>query len=386
MYDFDTPARRRGTDCFKWDGMERPFGRADLVPLWVADSDFLPLPEIAAAIRERAGEGQAFGYTAPGEGYLESILRWNEARNGLALKKDDLLPVPGVVTGLVTALLALTKEGDGVLINPPVYTPFYGVVRGLGRTLVESPLVCGGVGDWQLDFADLEEKMRGGTVTAYLLCSPHNPVGRVWTPDELSRLAALCRQYGVQLISDEIHGDILLGGAKFTPILAVEPQAVAVAAPSKTFNIAGLKCSHFMIPDEGLRKKVAEQLHVLHLECDLLAYRAAEAAYTHGARYTDECNAYMTENARFAVSFFRERLPKVKAFVPEGTYLLWLDFSAYGLSAGELRRRLVEEAGVALNAGTDYGAAYGAYSRLNAATPRAILAEGLEKIAKAFGD
>ncbi len=386
MYDFDTPARRRGTDCYKWDGMERAFGRADLVPLWVADSDFLPLPEIAAAIRGRAGEGQAFGYTIPGDGYLESILRWNKARNGLSLQKSDLLPVPGVVTGLAVALLALTKEGDGVLINPPVYTPFYHVVRGLGRALVEPPLVCGGIGDWRLDFADLEEKMRSGTVKAYLLCSPHNPVGRVWTPDELSRVAALCRQYGVRLVSDEIHGDILLGSARFTPILSVERQAVAVAAPSKTFNIAGLKCSHFMIPDEGLRKQVADRLQVLHLECDLLAYRAAEAAYAHGAAYADECNAYMAENARFAVSFFRERLPQVKAYVPEGTYLLWLDFSVFHLTAGELRRRLVEEAGVALNAGTDYGAAYGAYARLNVAAPRSILTEGLEKIAKAFGD
>jgi len=383
MYDFDTPVERRGTDCVKWDGMERAFGRADLLPFWIADGDFLPLPAITEAIRKRAGDDKAFGYTTPGEGYFTSILRWCRERNGLSLSRADILPVPGVVTALAVSLLALTDKGDGVLINPPVYPPFFDTVRGLGRTPVESPLQSRGNGDWRLDFADLEEKMRGG-VRAYLLCSPHNPVGRVWTQEELSRVAALCRRYGVQLISDEIHGDIMLGGTTFCPTLAVEPHAVAVAAPSKTFHIAGLKCSHFLIPDESLRRKIAAQLHLLHLECNLFGLVAAEAAYTHGAQWAKECNAYLTENARFAVSFLAEHLPGAVAYVPEGTYLLWIDFSAYALTGEELRRRLTEKAGVALNAGTDYGRAYGSFMRLNVAAPRALLAKGLAAIAGAF--
>lgn len=382
MYDFDTLLLRENTNCTKWDALKRDFGRDDLLPFWVADMDFPVLPEILQAISRRAGEGQTFGYTFAGEEYLDSVLYWNKSRHDLSLSREDIIPIPGVVTAISVILQRLTKEKDAIVINPPVYTPFFHAVENLGRTLVQSPLVERD-GRYTLDFDHLEQVFRQGA-KLYLLCSPHNPVGRVWTREELEWAAGLCRQYDVLLVSDEIHDDIVFSDHVHIPVLNIEPKAIQICAPSKTFNIAGLKSSVILVKDPELRNNIQFGVDMLHLYPNLFAYEATIAAYRHGARWLDELNRYLEDNARFTVDYLGRFLPKVGAYVPESTYLMWLDFSALGLSDEELEQTMIQKAGVALNKGSDYGPGYGQYMRLNIGVPRSYLEMGLHKIVEGF--
>ncbi len=382
MYDFKTLLDRKGTDCIKWDAMEMAFGREDLMPFWVADGDFPVLPEIRQELEKRCAPGQTFGYTQAGERFIQAVIRWNRERHNLAVRPEEILLVPGVVTGLSVVTLALTGEKEPVLITPPVYTPFFNVVKNLGRTLVEAPLRTEN-GRYVFDFEEMEAKMAAG-VKMFILCSPQNPVGRVWEESELIRVAELCRRYKVQLVSDEIHYDIVAPGKKHICIPQVEQDAVMLTAASKTFNIAGLKTSYMIIRNPELRKKVAGWLHCLELECNLFGLLATAAAYENGAAWADEMNLVIQDNAEMAVSFFAENLPQVKAYVPESTYLMWLDFSGFGLDEKEIQKKLVEQAGVALNPGRDYGKGYEGFLRMNIAVPKEYLRRGLEKIVEAF--
>lgn len=383
MYNFDVLLQRRHTDSTKWDALERDFGRGDLMPFWVADADFPILPEIGQAIRERAADDNTFGYTFAGGTYFDSVIAWNRERHGLELKKEQIIPAPGVVTALALILLATVEKKDKILVNPPVYTPFFDVIRGLDCELVESPLVQKNR-RYVLDFDDMERKFAQG-VKAYILCSPHNPVGRVWEEEELRKVAELCKTYHVLLISDEIHYDIVYSGHRHTPILTLDPKAVLITAPSKTFNIAGLKSSVILVQDLELRSKIEWWVETMHLYLNLFAYRATEAAYEKGAAWVDEMIAYLEGNARFAVDYLKKNLPKIKAEMPESTYLLWLDFSEYRLTGKELSRKLTEEAKLALNPGSEYGSGYEQFARLNIAVPRFYLEEGLEHMKKIFG-
>ena len=250
------------------------------------------------------------------------------------------------------------------------------------RKLVQSPLLHRD-GTYKIDFEDLERTFRNGA-KMYLMCSPHNPVGRVWTKEELERVALLCQQYGVILVSDEIHSDIVFSGHVHTPILNVDPQAVLVSAPSKTFNIAGLKSSTIMIRDPQIRTAVKNMVDAFHLYPNLFAYEATIAAYTSGGAWLDELNNYLEANANFVVDFFRAACPEIQAYVPESTYLMWLDLSRLGLTDRQLAEKVVQQAGVALNQGLDYSAEYGQYMRLNIGTPRSYLEQGLKRIAEAF--
>ena len=382
MYNFDSLLQRRGSDSTKWDSLKRDFGRDDLMPFWVADMDFPVLPEIVEALSKRSTEGQTFGYTFAGQDYFNSVIAWNKTRHGLDLEKDEIIPVPGVVTAIAALLLKVTKEEDKVVINPPVYTPFFQVIKDMNRQLVLSPLIQKD-GKYIIDFADLEEKFRHGA-SLYLMCSPHNPVGRVWTKEELEQVTQLCRKYNVLLVSDEIHGDIVFSGHTHIPILNVCPEAIAISAPSKTFNIAGLKSSTILVKEPNIKKKVQEAIDCLHLYPNLFAYEATKAAYQYGAEWLKELNVYLEENARFTVEYLKEHLPQVVAYVPEGTYLMWLDFSVFGLSDQELESRMINIAQVALNSGMEYGKGYGQFMRLNIGAPRFYLEEGLKHIVDAF--
>lgn len=382
MYNFDSLLQRRGTNCTKWDALGRDFGREDLMPFWVADMDFPVLPEIVQALRRRSSEDQTFGYTFAGKDYYESVIQWNQTRHNLHLEREDIIPIPGVVTALAVIILSLTRENDSVVINPPVYTPFFHVVENMKRKLVQSPLLHRD-GTYKIDFEDLERTFRNGA-KMYLMCSPHNPVGRVWTKEELERVALLCQQYGVILVSDEIHSDIVFSGHVHTPILNVDLQAVLVSAPSKTFNIAGLKSSTIMIRDPQIRTAVKNMVDAFHLYPNLFAYEATIAAYTSGGAWLDELNNYLEANANFVVDFFRAACPEIQAYVPESTYLMWLDLSRLGLTDRQLAEKVVQQAGVALNQGLDYSAEYGQYMRLNIGTPRSYLEQGLKRIAEAF--
>lgn len=382
MYNFDVLLQRKHTDSTKWDALGRDFGREDLMPFWVADADFPILPEINQAISERATEGMTFGYTFAGDAYFDSIISWNRNRHQLEVDKFDIIPAPGVVTALAVTLMAMVEKKEKVMINPPVYDPFFDVVNELGYELVQSPLVLTGQ-RYELNFADMEQKFKEG-VKAYILCSPHNPVGRVWEEEELKKISVLCRRYGVLLISDEIHYDIVYSGHKHIPALCVDTDTVMITAPSKTFNIAGLKSSVLLVKNEAIRKKIQRWVGNMHLYLNLFAYTATETAYLKGAKWVDEMVDYLEENAHTVLRFFEKYMPRVKAYMPESTYLMWLDFSDYGLTEKELNRKLQEEAGVALNSGCVYGSSYEQFVRLNIASPRYYLEEGLEHIKKVF--
>lgn len=384
MYDFDTLLERKHSDSTKWDALKRDFGRDDLMPFWVADSDFRVLPAISKAIRERADDSQTYGYTFAGEEYYTSIIDWNQRRHNLSLMREEILPIPGVVTAIAILLLAMTKENDKVLINPPVYTPFFETVKSMDRELVQSPLVVKD-GRYELDFEDLEKKLCSG-VKMYIFCSPHNPVGRVWTQEELRRVCTLCRSHNVLLVSDEIHCDIVLPGHQHTPILMVDQNAVLLTAPSKTFNIAGLKSSTILVKDPEVRDKIKDWVNRMHLYPNLFAFQAVTAAYENGADWVDEMNRYLAANAKFVVEYLARKMPGVGAYVPESTYLMWLDFSCYGLTGKEINDRLVQQARVALNPGEEYGLNYDQFVRLNIATPRDYLRKGLERIAAVFSN
>ena len=387
MYEFDRLLERRGTDSAKWDAMQQNYGDSSLTPLWVADTDFPVLPELERALSERAVNA-TFGYTFAGEGYYKSLIGWNARRNGLRVTKEEVLDVPGVVCGISFVLAALTKPGDKVLICPPVYPPFFAVPKALGRELVFSPLRRGEAGRHEVDFGDFEAKLKEG-VKAFILCSPHNPVGRVWEKNELEKLAELCARYGTLVISDEIHSDLIFPGHKHIPFLNASPKAeeisVAAMAPSKTFNVAGLKASYLVVRNPELRKKIREELERFHVGVNLFGYKAAEVVYHDGEQWLEKLLVYLEDNARSVLSFVGSHLPRVGAYMPESTYLMWLDFSAYGLGQETLMKKLAREAKVALNSGTAFGEEGKGHVRLNIGTTRALIREGLEKIAAAFG-
>ena len=384
MYNFDKLVDRRGTDCIKWDRVAKVYGAEDVIPLWIADMDFEILPELQQALHTRV-DHPSFGYTLPPAGYRESIVNWCRARHGMEITKSDIWGIPGVITALAFVLHALTIPGDKVMICTPVYNPFAETIEAFSRTLITSPLKCEGTRR-VMDFEDIEAKMQDG-VKMFILCNPHNPIGRVWTKEELHRLAELCAKYNVYLFSDEIHADLCYGGHKHCSVLTVSDKAREIAicamAPSKTFNIAGLKSSMFIIQNPEIREKIKAAVNAFHLGLDLLAYTATEACYTHGAQWVDELNDYLFENARFVTDFCEKHL-KVHTFVPEGTYLMWLDFSAYGLSQEELMRKLKEDARVGLNNGTDYGPEGLGFARMNIGSPRFLLEEALNRIKNAF--
>ena len=385
MYNFDKLVDRRGTQCIKWDLIDKVYGADDVIPLWIADMDFEVLPEINDALIERSSH-PSFGYTIPAPAYRENIIKWNKERNGLELTKEDIVAIPGVVTAIAFALNALTKEGDKILINTPVYNPFAETIKGLGRELVTSSLICEGT-HRMFDFADMEEKMKDG-VRMVLLCNPHNPVGRVWNKEELHELVELCAKYNVYLFSDEIHSDLCYGGHKHCSVLTVSEKAKEVAfctmAPSKTFNIAGLKSSMFMIQNPEIRQKIQANINAFHIGVDLLAYKATEVCYGYGAQWVDELNEYLYENAKFVTEFCETQLPKVKTYIPEGTYLMWLDFSAYNLTQEELMNKLKFEAKVGLNSGTTYGEEGNGFARMNIGCPKFLLEKAMCQMKEAF--
>lgn len=268
------------------------------------------------------------------------------------------------------------------MINPPVYPPFYDVVKDLDRELVCSPLVLK-ENKYQLDFEDIDKKLTSG-VKAYILCSPHNPVGRVWTENELKRLTDLCRKHGTTLISDEIHSDIVLNENKHIPILNIDENSIMVSAPSKTFNISGLKTSFVFVKNEELRQTISHWIDAMHLYINLFGLKVTTVVYEKGDTWLDEMLCYIEENAEYTLNYLNEVMPKVKTYIPESTYLMWLDFSEYHLSGEDLEKIVIDKARLALNPGTDYGEGFDQFMRLNIATPRAYLKSGLEKLSAAF--
>ncbi|MDR1481771.1 MAG: pyridoxal phosphate-dependent aminotransferase [Synergistaceae bacterium] len=387
-YDFDSPLRRRGTSCSKWDGAARVFGKDGLLPFWVADMDFRSAPEIIDALREKVEFG-VFGYPIMTDEARNTVAEWEKRRHGWDVDPDDVAFVPGVVTGLSAAVRAFTEPGDGVIIQTPVYAPFFRVITDNDRVVVENPLKETEE-RFVMDFDNLERVIESnGRVRAMILCSPHNPVARVWSADELSRLLDICALRGIVIINDEIHQDLVYSDARHIPIASLaesqSPLILTLVAPSKTFNIAGLHASAWITKDRAAAEKMRRTLASMDAgSLNLMAATALETAYSKGAPWLDEAMTYLEVNRGLVEAFLSERLPKVKMKHPEGTFIFWLDFREYGFHNKELQRILIEDAGVALNPGTDFGMGGDGFARFNIGCPRSILEEGLGKIERAF--
>ena len=386
-FDFDTVIDRRNTDSLKYDfAVER--GRpADVLPLWVADMDFRAPQCVLDALQASVSHG-IFGYTDTKADYDEAVTGWFGRRFGWKPEAEWLVKTPGVVFALAMAIRALTEPGDGVLVQPPVYYPFYEVVRGNGRRLVENELVYRD-GRYSIDFADFEQKIAEQKVKLFLLCSPHNPVGRVWTPEELQRMGAVCEKYGVIVASDEIHCDFAFAEHPHTPFPAACPalaeRTIVCTAPSKTFNLAGLQASNIFIPSRELRKRFKQEIERTgYSQLNALGLVACKAAYSGGEAWLDACRAYLRDNLRFLRASLEANLPQIRLVEPEGTYFAWLDCSGLGLTRRALNDLMINQAKLWLDAGHIFGESAGQFQRVVLACPRATLEQALEQLRAAI--
>jgi len=382
-FDFDTVLSRQATGSVKWDALGKIFGSEDVLPLWVADMDFPSPDPVVAKLKQRANH-PIYGYNTQEASLYQSIIEWVKRRHGWEIEKEWILLAPGVVPSITFSILALTQPGDGIIIQPPVYPPFFASIKENERQVVENPLLFK-EGHYEIDFEDLEKKLSDPKNKVLLLCSPHNPVGRVWTEEELRRIYDLCQTYKVDVLSDEIHNDLVFAGHKHrvfaslgTPVCK---ESVTFMAASKTFNIAGLNFSFIIVPCKRRRALIAGVLQRLHFNRNnLFGVLATEVAYNEGERWLDSLLLYLEKNADTLVEFVREKLPKVKVVKPEGTYLAWLDFRAYFTDGEELQKFLVHTAKVGLNPGRNFGSQGTGFARINFATQRSVLLEALTRI------
>lgn len=384
-YNFDQIINRNNTISYKWDQNEKLFGGQDVLPMWVADMDFTAPPEVVEVLKNRAEHG-IYGYSFKPDSYYDAMIQWIFRRHRWQVQKDWISSSPGVVTALSILVSTLTEPGDKVLIQSPVYPPFYHVVGRNQRELVVHELKLN-EGQYIMDFEVLEKQFQSG-IKMMLLCSPHNPVGRVWTKEELERLGELCVKHQVIVVADEIHADLVYPGHTHYPLATISEsllqQTVTCMAPSKTFNLAGLQSSIVIIPNSTLRGQYNDKLMTLNLEGEnYFAVGAVEAAYRYGEPWLNALIQYLEQNLDLVLDTFRDRIPEIKVIKPEGTYLVWLDCRSLGLNARELAVFMSKEAKVGLNQGTTFGTDGEGFVRMNIACPRSILVEGLNRIEKA---
>lgn len=387
LSDLDTVIDRRGTGCLKYDFAVQRGKPADVLPFWVSDMDFKVAEPILDALRKRVDHG-IFGYSESGESYFEALKNWQKENYGWDIEPEWLIKTPGVVPAINLAVKALTKEGDGILINRPVYYPFLEAIRKNGRKLVNSPLILKN-DHYELDFDDLEAKIKAENVKLALLCSPHNPVGRVWTKEELSRYADICIRNGVKIVADEIHEDFTYPGFTHTTFATISKEAaqnaIICTAPSKTFNIAGLQTSNILIPNPEIRKAFQDALDSFgYDQLNTMGLVACEAAYSYGREWLDTVKEYIRLNVDFTRDYLKENLPKMKLIEPEGTYLLWIDASAYGLSDEDLEHKVVYDCHLWLDMGYIFGPEGNGFLRFNPACPRETLIKGLTLLKEGF--
>lgn len=386
MFDFDTIINRWGSDSVKYDGLKETFGCQDLLPMWVADMDFQSPPVVREAVRECCDRG-VFGYTFRSEEGRRAFREWVKRRYRWETKDEWISSSPGIVTALALAVRAFTEPGDPVLIMTPVYPPFYSVVRENGRELLCSPLKQD-VDKYVVDWENFERQLQKG-VKLFILCNSHNPVGRVWTREELLRMGNLCCRYGVVIVSDEIHADLALFGNRHTVMASVSEEIAACTltamAPSKTFNIAGMMNSVIVASNPLLLEKYNRELLALHLDSgNIFGHVTLKAAYRYGEPWLEELIRYLEGNVEFALEYFHSRLPQIRVFKPEGSFLLWLDFRPTGLSHEACGQRLLCEGKIGLNDGLTFGEEGRGFRRMNIGCPRSVLEDGLERIERAL--
>lgn len=382
--NFDEVIERRETDSLKYDFAARRGKPEDVLPLWVADMDFQTSSLILDEIHKRVDHG-IFGYTETREAYFETVAGWLEEHHNLRIKPNWLVKTPGVVFALAMAVKAYTNEKDAILIQQPVYYPFTEVIEDNNRTVVSNDLVLKEDGKYHIDFADFEKKILEHHIKLFLLCSPHNPVGRVWTREELKRIAEICMKYNVIVVSDEIHEDFVFEGYVHTPFLNVDERladiCVTCTSPAKTFNLAGLQISNIIIPNSKLRSAFKQQINAAgYSQLNTIGIVACEAAYRYGGEWLEAVKKYLQENLNFLRDYISHELPQIKLLEPEGTYLIWLDFRGLGLCERELEDLIVNKARLWLDSGSIFGKAGAGFERINIATSRTVLKEALDRI------
>lgn len=388
-YNFDKIINRKGTNCLKYDYAVERGKPADVLPLWVADMDFTVSEEITKSLHAAVDHG-IYGYTQPKDAYYNAITNWMEKNHNWKTKREWIMKTPGVVFALGAAVKAFTKPGDAVLIQNPVYYPFTNIIRDNDRRVIDNTLVyekrvTEGKSQYSIDYEDFERKIVQENIKLFILCNPHNPVGRVWTREELQYLGEICLRHHVIVVSDEIHNDFVYPGFEHTVFANVDPRftefTVTCTAPSKTFNLAGLQISNIFISNETLREAFQKEIDKTgYDEPNALGAVACEAAYRGGQEWLDQLRAYLLENLNFLRAYLQEKIPQIHLVEPEGTYLVWLDCSELGISGKELDQFIVEKAGLWLDGGAMFGPSGADFQRVNIACPRATLELALDKL------
>lgn len=387
MTNFEQPIDRLGSNSVKWDAILKSYNEENLLPLWIADMDFKAPAGVLQAYQKLLEHG-ILGYADTPDTLYTAISNWEQEHFKLAVGKEEILFFSGVLAGITTAIQAFTKPNDVILIHDPVYPPFANIITTNRRQLVRSQLVEEN-GHFVMDLADMEEKFKQHQVKVMILCNPHNPGGRVWTKKELYQLGELCQKYQVLVLSDEIHQDLVFPPNKMTSFFnagdGFSDFSLQFASMTKTFNLAGIKNSVVFVKNEKLRSQlIRKQEENFQQEINTFGLVGMEAAYETGEEWLAELLPYIQSNIAYTMNFFQEQLPKVKIMKPEGTYLLWLDFSEYDLSDKELEERFVHKGKVVLNTGVSYGPSGKQHMRLNVACPRVVLEEGLNRIVRAL--
>lgn len=384
--DFDTVIDRRNTNCLKYDFAKRRGMPENVQPLWVADMDFQTSSYVQKALIREAGHG-IFGYSEVQEEYFEALKSWMSRHYGWSVERRWLVKTPGIVFALAMAVKAFTKEGDGVLLQLPVYYPFSEVIVDNGRKIVSNTLVQDESGRYHMDAEDFENKIVNDNIKLFFLCNPHNPVGRVWTKEELIKIGDICHKHHVIVVSDEIHADFVFQG-KHNVFASLKEEykdfTITCTSPSKTFNLAGLQISNILIPDTELRQRFRKEIDASgYSQLNVMGLVACEAAYRDGDEWYYAMLDYIRQNIEFTKGFFEQKMPKVKMTEPEGTYLVWLDFRELNLTNQELEDLIIKKAGLWLDSGVIFGESGKGFQRINVACPRAALKEALEKLEQA---
>lgn len=387
-YDFDKITDRKNTFAIKVDLAAARNKPLDSIPLWVADMDFPTAPRVQSALKKAAEHG-IFGYSRPNDRYYDALKNWFRIRHNFDFENEDVVNTPGVVFAIAAAIRAFTNKGDNVLIQKPVYYPFENAIKKNERRVVNNPLVYKN-GHYEIDFEDFEKKIIEEKVKLFIFCSPHNPGGRVWKKDELLKISQICLAHDVLVVADEIHSDIVFTGNQHTVYANLSKEAaqnsIICTSPSKTFNLAGLQFSNIIVKNKKIRLALKNEIDKSgYDEPNLMGIVAATASYSDGTEWFDAVKEYIWQNVLFIEKYFAENCPKIKVVKPEGSYLVWLDFSAFTeLSSQEISDRILNKAKVWLDDGKMFGSEGEKFERINAASPRCVLQKAVEQISRAF--
>lgn len=386
-YNFDKTVNRINNNSAKWNEMEKNFGKDDLLPMWIADMDFETAPEILEEMKNKLDQ-KIFGYVSRPDSYYQSAIDWSKKRYNYDIEPESIVHSPGVIPTISILLKNFAKDTDKIMIQTPVYPPFAGTVKNSNKTLVENKLIQDDNGNWKIDFEDFENKAKDENLKWFILCNPHNPVGRVWKKEELKKIADICLKYDVRVISDEIWRDLVYKGHEFTAFASlskeVENITITCFSATKTFNLAGLQASFAVFPRKEELDLFDSKLGALDIKRNNpFSLVAMEAAFNKGEEWLNELVEYLEGNVNFVIDYVEKNIPKVKIVRPEGTYLVWFDFRELNLSNEEISKALIKEGKVALNNGTSFGDVGSEFFRMNIACPRYMVQDAIKRVDKA---